>query len=178
MSYNKWDTDLSDSILALKKIKDNILPTLLSGEIHCIESSKDFILMKLDAFCGVDYIREDNIGLQGVAARVQWMGTSSPYNTFTIRTDRHSGTKTELSKRVEQIENGYFYPAFTLQAYFDNRQDNNLLSIAVVRTMDLYSYLISNPDELLHRESDNKFVAVNWDNLIKHNVNVKIKINK
>jgi hypothetical protein len=131
--------------------------------------------MKLDAFSGIDYIREDKIGLQGVAARVQWVGNKEPYNTFTIRAGRYTGTETELDKRIKQIENGYFYPAFTLQAYFDNRKDNNLLSIAVVKTIDLYNYLLKNPEELLHRKSDNEFIAVKWGNLKKHNIKIKTK---
>jgi len=61
------------------------------------------------------------------------------------------------------------------QAYFDNRKDNNLLSIAVVKTIDLYNYLLKNPEELLHRKSDNEFIAVKWGNLKKHNIKIKAK---
>lgn len=165
--YNNWDVDLSDSVIALSKIKENVLPKLISGKIHCIENTKNEVLILLDRLSGIDYIREDKHGLQGIAARVQW---GRPYNTFTIRSERHTGSKTELEKRLEQIEKGYFYPEFTMQAYFDNRKDNNLLSIAVVRTKDLYNLYKCSPEMFEKNKSDNNFVFIRWykiDNLIK-----------
>ena len=166
--YNNWSIDLSDSIIALESIKENILPKLISGKIHSIENSSNEILILLDKLSGIDYIRQNENGLQGIAARVQW---GKNWDTFTIRSKRHSGTKTELEKRLHAIENGYFYPAFTLQAYFDNRQINNLLSIAVIKTIDLYN-LYQNKYELFeNNKSDNEFSFIRWskipDNLIK-----------
>lgn len=166
--YNNWSTDLSDSIIALESIKENILPKLISGKIHSIENSSNEILILLDKLSGIDYIRQNENGLQGIAARVQW---GKNWDTFTIRSKRHTGTKTELEKRLYAIKNGYFYPAFTLQAYFDNRQTNNLLSIAVIKTIDLYN-LYQNKFELFEsNKSDNEFSFIKWckihDDLIK-----------
>ena len=162
--YNKWNVDLSDSVKALESIKHTVLPKIISGKLHTIEEQDNDILMIMDTKSGIDYIREDETGLQGIAARVQW---GNNWNTFTIRSRRHTGTKTELEKRREQIQRGYFYPAFTLQAYFDNRRNNNLLSIAIIKTLDLYKFIDNNPGKVGNNSSDNDFVFVRWDSLNK-----------
>lgn len=160
--YNNWRHDLNDSVIALESIKDTYLPKVIQGKIHTIENADNKILMLMDIKSGIDYIREDANGLQGIAARVQW---GRAWNTFTIRTERHTGTETELEKRLFQIDNGYFYPAFTMQAYFDNRSDNKLLSLAIIKTVDLYN-LFKNEQHLFEkRRSDNDFVFIHWDNL-------------
>lgn len=160
--YNNWRHDLNDSVIALESIKDTYLPKVIKGKIHTIENADNEILILMDTKSGIDYIREDTNGLQGIAARVQW---GRAWNTFTIRTVRHTGSETELEKRLYQIDNGYFYPAFTMQAYFDNRLDNNLLSLAIVKTVDLYN-LFKNERHLFEkRRSDNDFVFIHWDNL-------------
>lgn len=163
--YNNWRVDLSDSVKALESIKQTYLPKVIAGTIHTIEQSDNAILMKIDQFSGIDYIREDNTGLQGIAARVQW-GRS--WDTFTIRSKRHSGAETELSKRLRQIDDGYFYPAFTLQAYFDNRQKNNLLSLAVIKTKTLYRLFNDEKQLFEKRRSDNEFYFIRWAKIEEH----------
>lgn len=166
--YNPWTVDLSDSVEALNSIKETVLAKLISGKIHTVECSDNEILMLLDQKSGVDYIRENETGLQGIAARVQWVGDIQPYNTFTIRKERKSGAQTEFEKRMQQIEQGYFYPAFTLQAYFDNRELNKLKSIAIVGTKKLYEFIkqnINNPDKVYTNKSDNTFLYVHWSDL-------------
>lgn len=163
--YNEWTIDLSDSIKAFNSIRETILPKLISGKIYDIESSEDEVLLKFDTISGIDYIRENNIGLQGIAARAQW---GNAWNTFTIRSERYNGTETELNKRLNQIKHGYFYPAFTLQAYFDSRMENNLLSIAVIKTIDLYN-LYKNHNYLFKKNcSDNDFVYIEWDKISEY----------
>ena len=167
MNYNHWQKDLKDSTKAILSIKDTILSKLISGKILSIEDSNDEILILLDQKSGIDFLRENQTGLQGIAARVQW---GRAYNTFTIRKERYTQSKTELEKRLSQIENGYIYPAFTLQAYFDKRESNNLLSIAIIRTKDLYTFIKDNPNKTFTMKSDNIFLCVSWDhinNLIK-----------
>lgn len=166
--YNTWTVDLSDSVEALNSIKETVLPKLISGKIHTVECTDNEILMLLDKTSGIDYIRENKKGLQGIAARVQWVGTMQPYNTFTIRKERYSGAQTEFEKRVQQIEQGYFYPAFTLQAYFDDRFWNELKSIAVVDTKKLYEFIKQNyddPTKVHTNKSDNTFLYVYWSDL-------------
>lgn len=171
--YNYWRTDLNDSIKALESIKDTILPYLISGEIYSIEKSQNEILILMDTLSGIDYIRKNKNGLQGIAARVQW--ANKPYNTFTIRSGRSSGVDTELKKRLFQINNGYFYPAFTLQAYFDNRIDNKLLSIGIIRTKDLYNLYLNEPSKFKKNKSDNDFIFISWDSIDSKLIKTKIR---
>lgn len=157
--YNNWQDDLSASVKAFEGIRKTYLPRVISGKIHTIEQAKNEVLIMLDTTSGIDYIRQDEHGLQGIAARAQW---GNAWDTFTIREARHTGTQTELEKRLYQIHNGYFFPFFTMQAYFDNKEDNNLLSIAVIKTADLY-WLYENKACIFHRRaSDNEFLFVNW----------------
>lgn len=160
--YNKWSVDATDSVKAIESIIGTILPKLINGEIVSVEGQNNDVLIMLDTLSGVDYIRIDNSGLQGIAARVQW---GKNWDTFTIRAERHTGTKTEYEKRVEQIKKGYFYPAFTMQAYFDNRTDNNLESIAIIKTLDLYEFIEKYPNKVQTRFSDNKFYYIKWDDI-------------
>ena len=183
--YNNWNVDLSDSVEALEKIKHDVLPKLVSGKIHSIEKSQKDIMIKfgkeidtqnpilklLDIKSGIDYIREDSNGLQGIASRVQW--GEKAWNSFTIRHERHTGAETEYQKRLKQIRNGYFYPAFTLQAYFDNRTDNNLLSVAVIRTTDLYKFAEQYQNYVRQNKSDNVFKIVFWSDLIQKGYSLK-----
>jgi len=160
--YDNWVNDLNYAAKALEKIKGNELKHLIGGKIHTIENRKNEILILLDVKSGIDYIRENEEGLQGIAARVQW---GKAWDTFTIRMKRHTGTKTEYEKRVAQIKNGYFYPAFTLQSYFDNKQDMNLLSAAICKTTDLYDFIEKFKDKVHTNRSDNDFIFVKWSDL-------------
>ena len=157
--YNNWKKDLSDSAKAIRSIQHTVLPTLISGKLHSVESSGNALLLMMDQSSGIDYIREDNKGLQGVASRVQF---GSDFRTFTIRAERHSGAKTELQKRREQIAGGYFYPAFTLQAYFSGRKDLIMKSIAVIETTSLYDFIEKHPEKVYERFSDNLFICCKW----------------
>lgn len=160
--YNNWRKDAIDSARAIESIKNTYLPKVIKGKIHTIESKANEVLILMDVRSGIDYIREDDSGLQGIAARCQW---NIAYNTFTIREKRHTGTATEFEKRKEAIKNGYFYPAFTLQAYFDDRKTNNLLSLGLIRTLDLYNFIENNPEKVHVNKSDNDFIYIHWKDL-------------
>ncbi len=161
-NYNHWEQDLKDSAKALKSIEHTYLPKVISGKIHSIESSNNKVLILFDQKSGIDYIRENETGLQGIAARVQW---GNNWDTFTIRASRHTGTKTEFEKRQESIKEGYFYPAFTLQAYFDDRTTNKFLSLGIIKTLDLYQFIKNTPNKVHQRKSDNLFFYVYWKDL-------------
>jgi hypothetical protein len=166
--YNNWKIDLSHSVKAIEKIKNTVLPKLISGDIISIEQQDNEILLLLDMYSGIDYIRKNDKGLQGIASRVQF---GKNWDSFTIRMQRHTGAKTEYQKRLEQIENGYFYPYFTMQAYFDNTQDMNLLSICIIKTIDLYNEIEKNL-KVKTRVSDNVFKFIKWEDIL----NSKLKI--
>ena len=161
--YNNRAVDLSDSVRAIEKIKDTILPKLIGGEIISVEENENEILTILDQNSGIDYFRKNEHGLQGIASRVQF---GDDYRTFTIRYSRFSGSKTEYEKRKYQIENNYLYPTFTMQAYFDNREDLNLLSIGIIKTVDLYN-VIETSDKVRINSSDNEFKYIGWCDIPK-----------
>ena len=170
--YNNWRVDLSDSIEAFNKIKDTVLPQLISGRIYSIESTDNELLILFDQYSGIDWIRQDDTGLQGVATRCQF---GHPFNTFTIRKQRSTGTLTEYEKRKQQISKGYIYPYFTLQAYFDNRKEKNLLSIAIMKTIDLYGELEINPHAKM-RNSDNEFIYLPWENIPQNKIKCQLPV--
>lgn len=161
--YNHWSVDNEDSVRAFESIQRTVVPKLISGEIIRVEKQDNEILITIDQKSGIDYIRSDETGLQGIAWRAQWGDRA--WNTFTIRYKRHSGAETEYEKRMRQIREGYLYPAFTMQGYFDDRHINNPLSVGIVKTIDLYRMIVSHP-ELTHRNhSDNQFVFVRWQDI-------------
>jgi len=157
--YNKWDKDLDASAKALLNISDSDFSKVIRGNIISCETDIGEIGKALDIFAGIDLISIFGGNIRGIASRVQW-GTD--WRTFTVRYRRRSGKETEYEKRTRQIEDGALYPYLTMQSYFDNRTDNNLLSIAVCRTMDLYKFIIENPELCIKRESDNIFYVIKW----------------
>jgi len=133
-------------------------------EFKNIEKTDNEVLLWLDRFSGIDYIvksKENHI--IGVAARIQF---GKDWSSFTIRYNRHNGNKTEYEKRKEAIEKGYFYPAYTLQAYF-NKEGNSMISACLVSTRDLYHFIDNNPSKVFKNKSDNDFIFVNWSDLKK-----------
>ena len=44
-NYNRWDHDLKNAIKALDTMREFILPELISGKIHSVESSDNGILI-------------------------------------------------------------------------------------------------------------------------------------
>lgn len=161
---DNWIKDSKDSIKAFYAIEHTVIPNLISGRLLNIEQNENEILLQMDVKSGIDLVRIDSTGLQGVAWRAQWCGHYS-FDTFTIRSKRCTGASTELEKRLEQIEKGYFYPAFTIQAYFDNRNENNCNSAAIIRTKDLYWHILNKPEIFESRHSNNEFLFVHWYDL-------------
>ena len=161
---DNWVRDSHDSIKAFYAIEHTVIPKLISGRLLNIEQNEHEILLQMDVNSGIDLVRIDATGLQGVAWRAQWCGKHA-FDTFTIRSKRNTGTPTELAKRLEQIDKGYFYPAFTIQAYFDNKQSNNCVSAAIIRTKDLYWHILNKPGIFEKRHSNNEFLFVHWSDL-------------
>lgn len=165
-----FERDLKRSSDVIDSIKDDILPKLLNGDIISLETSTDRASKALDMYAGIDYIRKDSTGIQGIASRVQ-MG-STAWDTFTIRKSRDSGTKTEFTKRIEQINKGYLVPTFTLQAYYDDKKQQ-LLSIAVVKTEKLYEFIANNPNKVRENRTTNAtFIIVRWQDLPKETIRI------
>lgn len=166
--------DLQYSIDAIEKIRTTVLPKLITGKILNNQIPDNEINKFLDRDSGFDYFREDQYGLQGIASRVQF---DDWFNSFTIRLERNSGSRTEFEKRNYSIEHGYMYPEFTLQAYFNNRTDLNLISIAIIKTVDLFNHYKLFPHDFITQASNNAtFFSINWKYL--KNLRIKVYIEK
>lgn len=168
---------LEASIKAFESITGTTLPKLLRGDIISCErqfENEDSLEFLLDVTCGIDYLVQDNIGLRGLAVRIQF---GDAYNTFTIRSERNTGTKTEEAKRKEQIEGDYIYPYFTLQAYFNSETSMDLTSIAVIKTKDLYKELETN-ENVFVKHSNNKFKTLHWAHIDKKLIRTWSKYDK
>lgn len=106
-------------------------------EITSLEvlSNDNEIAKMFDVYCGIDAVYKDFHGIRGIASRIQ---KGKAWDTFTIRHERESGAKTEYEKRKYAIENNYFYPYLTLQAYVN---DGKLLSMALAKTTDIFDMI-------------------------------------
>lgn len=161
MLYNSWKEDMDRTAPCVKIIKDKIFK---GADFRCIEKSKNELLLWFDKFAGIDYIVKNKEGqMFGIAARIQF---GKNWETFTIRYQRKTGSKTEFEKRKEAISKGFFYPLFTMQAYFD-RSGKNLIAACLVSTVALYDFIEKNPGKVQKRESDNIFLVVKWEDLPK-----------
>ena len=176
------EQDMENSTKAFESIKP-ILSKLLPGKIIPCESSFNdttSIEFLLDSFCGIDYLVQDEVGIRGLASRIQF-GTC--YGTFTVRSERiGSMNQTEEIKRLNQLKMDYLTPYWTLQAYFDSPDKLNLKSLCIIKTKDLYHEIETNP-KVVERESNNKFKVLHWMHIDKSKVKIwtapsKFDINK
>lgn len=136
--------DLRYSLAQVDKARPIIRKLMGGGEIKAVEGRDDEICLMLDRNCGTDYFQVYGRGekldgvVWGVGSRFQsvWHG-KKPFNTFTIRKERASGTRTEYEKRKLAIERNGVYPFLTMHGYYDE-QTGDILSIAIARTKDLW----------------------------------------
>ena len=162
-------SDLDASSRAFESISGTTLQKLIKGSLISCEGHIDdcnSIGFNLDVLGGIDYLSVNEHGIRGLAVRCQF---GDAYNSFTIRYSRPSGNKTEHEKRLYQIDNGYIYPEFTIQCYFDSTKNNELLSMAIIRTDDLF-YEIEHNDKVIEKESNNKFKVIHWNHIPKSKI--------
>lgn len=119
------------------------------GQLRHTESSDHQTDKDLDMQAGIDgYQLQTDKGMRGIASRVQylpdprieWELQHTGY-TFTIRLARQSGATTEYEKRLRAIQSdgGYLLPHLWVHAYV-SQDCSRLLSVAVVRTKDLFAH--------------------------------------
>lgn len=150
------------------------------GQIQQVEGEEG---KTLDMYAGIDawQIMAENRAMRGIASRVQsdTGRRGYPYDTFSIRMTRPT-CQTEYEKRVEAItsDRGMIYPHLTVQAYLDETR-LHLMSVAVVRTRDLYEFVQTRGLEAFRRientDGSSSFIAVSWGLLTSHSVAVKIR---
>lgn len=133
----------------------------------------------LDNYSGIDHwqVKPQDGQIRGLASRVQW---GEDWRTFTVRFSRPSGVPTEYHKRMAALhakDEGWLFPALTAQAYLTKRAEQ-LLSVAIVTTADLYAFLESYNLENNKRttSSGEEFLWLPWDWLRVSGVNIGIWI--
>lgn len=158
------------------------------GEVLPVESTTNKGLENdLDILAGIDawqIIREKSV-MRGIASRVQWLRPGiKEWNTFTIRYKRTSGATTEFEKRLFALQHrseNYLLPHFTVQAYFrlnplGQRTTNDFLSLGVVKTLDLYRYLLKYRMGMVRSNGDdgNEFLFAPWSDMEQKGVEVYV----
>lgn len=135
----RWKDDLGASATGFKNI---VWPEIKcwfgDGELIPVEGvNKDFYELQ-DQVAGIDFwVVKSDIAMVSIASRVQ---QSYNFSSFTVRYRRPSGVDTEHQKRKEQVNNGYDYPTYTVQAYVEPTLEV-LLNAACVRTDQFYNYI-------------------------------------
>ena len=178
---DNFEKDLSDSAFDFLRVVEPKLIEMgfIDGEIISIESTtQEHLAKQMDMTSGIDaWVIKTDEGITGLASRIQWINSSLPFNTFTIRQSRYTGAKTEYEKRLYAINSDgeFIYPHLTCQAYITRRQDGDLISLAIAKTVDIFRmiadghcWLRSNP------EDNNEFMCVSWKGMSNKGYSIKI----
>ena len=106
--------------------------------------------------------------LWGISSRFQ-VGKS--WETFTIRLERESGVMTEYEKRKIAIERNGEYPYLTIQGYVTDDGKEELTSLAIARTKDIFECIDSGYRTLQHTRHDKcgqaSFYVVKWEDMVR-----------
>jgi len=134
--------DLKDSTKDfLRVVWPTISKNCSEGVITVCEGGARNGLSILDIHSGIDFLQRLPGGLRGIASRIQWV-EKCPWNTYTVRSKRPSGNKTELEKRLNH--SGFLYPHLTVHAYVKKpRGAGELLVAHVCETKKLFSFIES-----------------------------------
>ena len=149
-------------------------------ELSPVEAQDNEVLQQFDIKAGKDWIITDEKGIRGLAVRQQFGGN---WRDFSIRTTRATGAKTELEKRVENIEYGREYPQLTYQGFASEALDGeeHLLSAAIITTDDLFDCMENHPECVHYRTTgmnqigQAKFAYIYWDDLRRLGYRIWIK---
>lgn len=143
-----WHEDLEWSKWSFQNIIWPKLNEYLEGKLDPIEGSIGSRDLDIDRQSGVDYWWvQAGSGRTAMSSRVQADNghREFPYNTFTIRRSRTSGTKTEYQKLIEAREHRRLYPALTVQGYVTDKYNGELVSFGLAYTDKLLDFIEKNP---------------------------------
>ena len=130
----------SDSNKSKGCFKTFVIPQvslLLKGKILPVEDITTEESKILDCYSGIDYwVLKSKKGVRGIGNRIlRYQG----YDTFTIRSERSTGSETELVKRLKAIKREYLYPYYNVISYFERiNKKYFLMRIYITKTKDLY----------------------------------------
>lgn len=164
--------DMSASVCRLMKAKPIIKKMLGGGDIVQVEEIDNEVCAMLDRSLGIDYFQvyEDK-GKQpgfawGLASRFQ-VGKS--WDTFTIRKERESGASTEYDKRKKAIDKNGVYPYLTVQGYVSDDGLEEIKSMAIARTKDIFECIDADLCSTNHTRRNQigqaGFFVVKWDDM-------------
>jgi hypothetical protein len=169
-----------DMSLSVRAFQWWVLPVILEwvgrGKFIKMEGIKDSqFATLLDTMAGIDGWLIDKFGMRGVASRIQVCENGKPYNTFTVREERDTGTTTELAKRTIAIETGmYVYPFFTVQAFLTT-WDGPSLSVGMTKTVNVIKFI--KDGHSYRKPVDNGWFRVcRWDKMQDLGMVVKTRI--
>lgn len=169
------EDDLRASAWAFKQLVwPAISPWCGGGRLEPVElSTAKGLARDFDVLAGIDawQLCDQRGYMRGIASRVQWppaglRRNGQPWQTFTVRRRRDTGTTTEFEKRLDAIRSrdaGALYPALTVQAYLKSGR-GPLLSAAVMRTRDLYEH-IAEHGAPTRRTTNAEFFYLAWSRL-------------
>lgn len=142
------------------------------GLIRLISEKDGEVGKALDMLAGVDGYQEWIMCMRGIAGRAQRIKSGyKPYRSFTIRTDRPNGTKTEYEKRlwaVKHKNDGAIFPYWTAQSY-STEDGSKVLCAGLAKTEELYPFIEQreNSGYRFPRKKpgngDEEFLYVKWD---------------
>lgn len=176
-----FKASITESMQILKSAEPVIkkLLNIDEGIILDVENQNNDVCKHLDLSCGIDYLvyYKTKDWTRSAAWRAQRVLTGMDvYNTFTIRKERDSGTKTEYEKRKAAIENNAMYPHYTIHAYYDD-DSKKLLSLAIGRTKDIIECINKGLTYDKHTGAEQKgqasFWAVKWTTMKQNGYHVE-----
>ncbi len=164
-----WHDDLSWSTENFKTLIWPELNKVLQGKLDSIEGSERDQDLDIDRQSGVDYWWvEKDAGRTPISSRVQVDDGRKgfPYNTFTVRRSRVTGTRTEYQKLIEARENRRLYPSIAIQGYITQKQEGELVSFGVAYTDKILDYIAGNPTSI-NKTSNADFYVIPF-NAVAH----------
>lgn len=170
--------DLSDSAYDFMRVVWPAVQPVIGGRIEPVESNvSEGLGRDLDILGGIDaWQMFDGKGMRGIASRVQW---GKNWRSFTVRTERQNGVRTEFEKRcyaLDHPERRWLLPALTIHAYVEEpRRKGDLIEAAVVETAVLYEFARFYPCEsLTNRDDGTLFKPWFWDEMLAAGVDVRV----
>ena len=174
-----WDAAFDFSRVVVPMLSE----WLPRGEYIPIESNEEPALAAVDQVGGVDgWFVSGSTRLQGIAHRIQY--ADEPWESFTVRSRLPSGAPTELEKRLaalQDLEEHFVVPAYTLQAYVERRRVGRLLMALMVKTRDLFEFIAEHPESTQQRtnpEDGTEFLVVWAQDLIEAGHEVRIWVDE
>jgi len=168
------EQQLQRSIESFNRLRPILIRWFHGGEILSIESCRNVpLLLALDQL-GLDFLhRQDGKGRFG-SSRIQF--TERPFDTFTIRRTRDSGTMTEYDKIIDSTA-GTIGSYWFVQAYC-HPVTNEVLAAAMVDRDVLKTMLTSGTYAIKHTkpgaEGGAAFLVIRWEDIQKCDLPIKI----